>query len=31
MSTKQEIKESSALQKEFQSLLEKDFEDRKLN
>ena len=30
MSTKQEIKESSALQKEFQSLLEKDFEDRKL-
>ena len=30
MSTEQEIKESSALQKEFQSLLEKDFEDRKL-
>ena len=30
MSTEQEIKESSALQKEFRSLLEKDFEDRKL-
>ena len=30
MSTELEIKESSALQKEFQSLLEKDFEDRKL-
>ena len=30
MSSKQEIKQSNALQKEFQSLLEKDFEDRKL-
>ena len=30
MSTEQEIKQSSALHKEFKSLLEKDFEDRKL-
>ena len=30
MSTEQEIKESNPLHKEFQSLLEKDFEDRKL-
>ena len=30
MSIEQEIKGSNALQKEFQSLLEKDFEDRKL-
>ena len=30
MSREQEIKETNTLQKEFQSLLEKDFEDRKL-
>ena len=30
MSTEQEIKQSNALHKEFKSLLEKDFEDRKL-
>ena len=30
MSTEQELKETSAIHKEFQNLLEKDFKDRKL-